>query len=86
MMHPRQNSFFDDLGLPQPDIYLGVGSDNHGAQTGKIMMEFESVLLKERPEIVVVVGDVNSTIACALVAVKQCVKVAHVEAGLRSFE
>ncbi len=78
--------FFDDLGLPQPDIYLGVGSANHGAQTGQIMIDFESVLLKERPEIVVVVGDVNSTIACALVAVKQGVKVAHVEAGLRSFD
>ena len=78
--------FFDDLRLPEPDIYLGVGSGNHGAQTGKVMIEFESVLLKERPEIVVVVGDVNSTIACSLVAVKQGVKVAHVEAGLRSFD
>lgn len=78
--------FFDDLGLPQPNVYLGIGSANHGAQTGKIMMAFETVLLKEKPDIIVVVGDVNSTIACSLVAVKQGVKVAHVEAGLRSFD
>ena len=67
-------------------IYLGVGSANHGNQTGKIMMVFEFVLLKEKPDIVIVVSDVNSTIICSLVAVKQCVKVAHVEAGLRSFD
>ncbi|MCG8603738.1 UDP-N-acetylglucosamine 2-epimerase (non-hydrolyzing) [bacterium] len=78
--------FFDDLALPQPDIYLGVGSANHGAQTGRIMIEFESVLLQEKPDIVIVVGDVNSTIACGLVAVKQGIKLAHVEAGLRSFD
>ena len=78
--------FFDDLGLPQPDIYLGVGSANHGAQTGKIMIEFETVVEKEKPDVIVVVGDVNSTIACGLVAVKQGVKLAHVEAGLRSFD
>jgi UDP-N-acetylglucosamine 2-epimerase (non-hydrolysing) len=78
--------FFDDLGIPKPDIYLGVGSGNHGAQTGKIMIEFEQVVLKASPDLVVVVGDVNSTIACGLVAVKQGVKLAHVEAGLRSFD
>ena len=78
--------FFEDLELPRPNVYLGVGSANHGAQTGKIMVEFESVLLQEKPDLVVVVGDVNSTIACGLVAVKQGVKLAHVEAGLRSFD
>ncbi len=78
--------FFDELGLPPPDFYLGVGSGHHGEQTGKIMIEFEKVVLAEKPEYVVVVGDVNSTVACALVAVKQGVKVAHVEAGLRSFD
>jgi len=78
--------FFDDLGLPEPDVYLGVGSAGHGAQTGKIMIEFEKVLLDDKPDIVVVVGDVNSTIACGLVAVKLGIKLAHVEAGLRSFD
>lgn len=78
--------FFEDLEIPRPDIYLGVGSANHGEQTGKIMIEFENVLLKNKPDLVVVVGDVNSTIACGLVAVKQGVKLAHVEAGLRSFD
>lgn len=78
--------FFEDLGIPRPDIYLGVGSANHGEQTGKIMIEFEKILLQNKPDLVVVVGDVNSTIACGLVAVKQGVKLAHVEAGLRSFD
>lgn len=78
--------FFDELGLPVPDVYLGVGSANHGAQTGKIMIEFEAVLCQSKPDVVVVVGDVNSTLACALVAVKQGVPVAHIEAGLRSFD
>lgn len=79
-------SFFDDLRLPKPDIYLGVGSGTHSEQTGKIMIEFEKVCTELKPDLVVVVGDVNSTIGCALVAVKLFIPVAHVEAGLRSFD
>ena len=78
--------FFDNLGIPEPDIYLNVGSASHAVQTAKIMIEFEKVLLEEEPQLVIVVGDVNSTIACALVAKKLFIKVAHVEAGLRSFD
>jgi UDP-N-acetylglucosamine 2-epimerase (non-hydrolysing) len=79
-------AFFDDLKMPKPDIYLGVGSGTHAIQTSKIMMQFESVCIAERPDLVIVVGDVNSTLACALVAAKLKVPVAHVEAGLRSFD
>ncbi len=78
--------FFDDLELPRPDVYMGVGSASHAAQTARIMTEFEQVLLDRKPDLVVVVGDVNSTLACTLVAVKMGVAVAHVEAGLRSFD
>ena len=78
------DAFFDDLGMPKPDIYLGVGSGSHAVQTAKIMTEFEPVVVREKPDWVLVVGDVNSTIACALVSAKLGVKVAHVEAGLRS--
>ncbi|MHA1292376.1 MAG: non-hydrolyzing UDP-N-acetylglucosamine 2-epimerase [Promethearchaeota archaeon] len=78
--------FFDDLGIPQRDIYLNVGSASHAVQTARIMIEFEKVLLIEKPLLVIVVGDVNSTIACALVAKKLNIKIAHVEAGLRSFD
>jgi UDP-N-acetylglucosamine 2-epimerase (non-hydrolysing) len=78
--------FFRDLGLPKPDIYLGVGSASHAVQTARIMEKFEPVCLKHKPDLVIVVGDVNSTIACALTAVKLDIKVAHVEAGLRSFD
>ena len=78
--------FFDELGLPKPDYYLGVGSGSHAVQTAQVMVEFEKVLLQENPDLVIVVGDVNSTIACTLVAKKMQIKVAHVEAGLRSFD
>jgi len=76
--------FFRDLAIPDADIYLGVGSGSHAAQTAAVMQAFEPILEREKPDWVVVVGDVNSTLACALVAVKLGVKVAHVEAGLRS--
>jgi UDP-N-acetylglucosamine 2-epimerase (non-hydrolysing) len=78
------DSFFRDLQLPPPDVYLGVGSASHAAQTAAVMERFEPVLIKERPDWVIVVGDVNSTLACALVCAKLGIKVAHVEAGLRS--
>ena len=78
--------FFNDLNLPEPDFYLGVGSGSHAVQTAKIMIEFEKILLDEKPDLVCVVGDVNSTIACSIVASKLNIKIAHVEAGLRSFD
>jgi UDP-N-acetylglucosamine 2-epimerase (non-hydrolysing) len=78
--------FFSDLGIPHPDINLEVGSASHAIQTAEIMRRFEPVLLEQRPAAVLVVGDVNSTIACALVAAKEGVRVIHVEAGLRSFD
>lgn len=78
--------FFRDLSIPAPDRHLEVGSGTHAEQTAKIMVAFEKVLLEDRPDWVVVVGDVNSTIACALTAAKMGAKVAHVEAGLRSFD
>ncbi len=78
--------FFDQLDIPRPDVYLGVGSGSHAEQTARVMLAFEQVLLDERPDVVVVVGDVNSTLACAITAVKLWIPVAHVEAGLRSFD
>jgi len=80
------NIFFQELGIPTPDVSLGVGSGSHAVQTANIMIGFEGVCLRETPDWVVVVGDVNSTMACALVASKLNIKVAHVEAGLRSFD
>lgn len=76
--------FFRQLGIPQPDINLGVGSGSHAVQTAEVMKAFEQVVLSQKPDAVLVVGDVNSTIACGLVAVKLGVKLVHVEAGLRS--
>jgi len=78
--------FFEDLDLPQPDIYLGVGSGSHAEQTARVMVEFEKVLREEQPDLVIVVGDVNSTLACSVTASKLKIPVAHVEAGLRSFD
>ncbi|MGH9013471.1 MAG: non-hydrolyzing UDP-N-acetylglucosamine 2-epimerase [Acidimicrobiia bacterium] len=76
--------FFEDLGLRKPDWHLGVGPGSHAAQTGKVMMEFEPLVERLSPDVVIVVGDVNSTLACALVAAKAGPLLAHVEAGLRS--
>ncbi len=78
--------FFRELGIPRPDINLGVGSGSHAAQTAGILTGFEAVCGRERPDWVVVVGDVNSTMACTLVCAKMGIRVAHVEAGLRSFD
>ena len=78
--------FFNDLGIPKPDVNLEVGSSSHATQTSNIMMRFEPIVLDFMPDYVLVVGDVNSTIACGLVAVKLGIKLIHVEAGLRSFD
>ncbi len=78
--------FFEQLGIPEPDINLEVGSGSQAQQTAEIMRRFEPVVLENKPDLVLVVGDVNSTMACALVAVKLGVRVAHVEAGLQSFD
>ncbi len=87
------DSFFADLNLPLPDAHLGVGSGSHASQTAEVMKRFEEVLLRERPDVVIVVGDVNSTLACALVTAKASFDshtprplIVHVEAGLRSFD
>src|SRR5438132_10262064 len=82
--HSMSGSFFEDLGIPQPEVNLEVGPGSHGQQTAAIMVRFEPLLDRYAPRWVIVFGDVNSTIACALVAAKAGVAVAHVEAGLRS--
>ena len=79
-------AFFDDLGLPEPDVHLDVGSGSHADQTARVMERIEPVLVERHPDLVVVVGDVNSTLAAAIVAAKLWIPVAHVEAGLRSFD
>ncbi|BEQ16224.1 non-hydrolyzing UDP-N-acetylglucosamine 2-epimerase [Desulfoferula mesophila] len=78
--------FFKDLGMPAPQVHLGVGSGSHAEQTGHTLIAYEKVLLEQRPDLVVVVGDVNATVAAALAAAKLGLKVAHLEAGLRSFD
>jgi len=78
--------FFEDLLLPEPDLHLGVGSGTHAEQIGNVMIAYEKALLRNRPDLVVVVGDVNSTMAATLSASKMGIKVAHLEAGLRSFD
>jgi UDP-N-acetylglucosamine 2-epimerase (non-hydrolysing) len=80
------DSFFDDLGLPAPHIYLGVGSGSHAVQTAKTMIAYDDVLATDPPDLVIVVGDVNSTVAATLTATKRGIKVAHLEAGLRSYD
>ncbi len=84
---PRMSDvFFANLKIPKPDFHLGVGSGTHADQTARIMQRFEKICLEQKPALVVVAGDVNSTLACALVAAKLLIPVAHVEAGLRSFD
>lgn len=79
-------TFFEQLDIPKPDINLGVGSGSHAEQTAKIMMSFEKLIRNESPDMVLVVGDVNSTMACTITAAKLGIKTSHVEAGLRSFD
>ncbi len=84
--HQMSDLFFRQLGIPEPDINLGVRGGSHAVQTGRIMEAFEPVVVQHKPDAVVVVGDVNSTIACGMVAAKLAIKLVHVEAGLRSFD
>jgi UDP-N-acetylglucosamine 2-epimerase (non-hydrolysing) len=84
--HAMSQSFFTDLDIPEPSFHLEAGSGSHAVQTAKIMVAFEEICLDEKPDLVIVVGDVNSTLACSVVAKKLLIKVAHVEAGLRSFD
>ena len=93
LVHTRQHYdegmsevFFRDLDLPTPDASLGIGSGSHAMQTGKSIIEFEKVCIREKPDSVVVVGDVNSTMACGIAAAKLGIPLAHVEAGLRNFD
>jgi UDP-N-acetylglucosamine 2-epimerase (non-hydrolysing) len=84
--YEMSEAFFKDLEIPMPDFFLNSGSGSHAVQSSKIMVAFEEVCQKENPDLIIVVGDVNSTLACSIVAKKLLIKVAHVEAGLRSFD
>jgi UDP-N-acetylglucosamine 2-epimerase (non-hydrolysing) len=84
--YEMSQAYFEDLELPRPDFFLGAGSGSHAAQTSKIMVAFEQLCQREKPDLVIVVGDVNSTLACSIVAKKLLIPVAHVEAGLRSHD
>jgi UDP-N-acetylglucosamine 2-epimerase (non-hydrolysing) len=84
--HEMSDTFFEELAIPKPAHHLEAGSGSHAVQTARIMVAFEEVCRHEKPDLVMVVGDVNSTLACSIVAKKLCIKVAHVEAGLRSFD
>jgi len=82
--HNMSDTFFKDLNLPPPDLHLGIGSGSHAEQTARVMLAYAEACTGNRPDLIVVVGDVNSTLACALVGAKVCIPVAHLEAGLRS--
>ena len=84
--YEMSQAFFEDLEIPKPNFFLGAGSGTHSTQTAKIMVAFEQLCQKEKPDLVIVVGDVNSTLACSIVAKKLLIEVAHVEAGLRSYD
>jgi UDP-N-acetylglucosamine 2-epimerase (non-hydrolysing) len=84
--YQMSQALFEDFQLPEPDLHLGISSGTHAEQTGKIMIEIEKVLLQEKPDLVIVVGDVNSTLAAGLAAVKIHIPIAHIEAGLRSYD
>ena len=84
--YEMSQAFFEDLEIPRPQYFLEAGSGSHAVQTAKVIVAFEKICEKERPDLVMVVGDVNSTLACSIVAKKLLIKVAHVEAGLRSFD
>jgi len=84
--YEMSEAFFEDLELPKPDFFLSAGSGSHAVQTAKIMVAFEELCRNEKPDLIIVVGDVNSTLACSVVAKKLLIEVAHVEAGLRSFD
>ena len=84
--YEMSQKFFEDLELPEPHFFMDAGSGSHAVQTSKIMVAFEEICVTEKPDLVIVVGDVNSTLACSVVAKKLMIEVAHVEAGLRSFD
>ena len=84
--YEMSQAFFEDLEIPKPDFFLNDGSGSHAIQTGRIMVAFEKLCEEKKPDLVIVVGDVNSTLACSIVAKKLLIEVAHVEAGLRSFD